>query len=149
MPFRRPEIDLSLSLKEGPGMVELVNEGFSHVKDTFQNVEQRIGLQPKQQNDKKFPELKFRSLRLKKACTFEPITGRKCVGINQEFCNHFRIQSIDEMQRILGIYHYAFTVQRRRCRFPIPFRRWRLPSPKRSRTILICRREATFGKSEV
>ena len=47
-------------------MVELVNEGFSQVKDTFKNVEQRIGLQPKQQNDKKFPELKFRSLRLKK-----------------------------------------------------------------------------------
>lgn len=55
-------MDLSLSLKEGPGMIELVNEGFSQVKDSIQNVEQRIGLRPKHQNDKKFPELKFRPL---------------------------------------------------------------------------------------
>ena len=41
-------------------MIELVNEGFSQVKDSIQNVEQRIGLRPKHQNVKKFPELKFR-----------------------------------------------------------------------------------------
>jgi hypothetical protein len=44
--YRRPEVDLSLSLKEGPGMIELVNEGLSHFK--------------RPQTSKKFPELKFR-----------------------------------------------------------------------------------------
>lgn len=54
--YRRPEVDVSLSLKEGPGLKELVNVGFSQVKDSIQNVEQRMGLRTKQN----LPELKFR-----------------------------------------------------------------------------------------